>query len=265
MKPFIGIGITTYRDISSPAHGAAVYEAYQAAAPSFAPDVVRIDSSKHSVGDAASFADLWRSDGSWEVRENRGRGPVADKGNFAVGADWKRAGRGGGRVRFRSERRNEDPDTLLIEHPYAARTDWLALFRELVTICEPAHAMMHLFTEGKTRSNKEFAGPFAGEELFVGWRSSDGARHRPDRWQTKERHTYQFLSELAWANFLGPEFVGQFDLQALERDAAQFSREASGCLFTITDNIGDVANSAEAFSKSRNVLKAAFNAECFRG
>lgn len=263
MKPFIGIGITTYRDISSPAHGVAVYEAYQAATPSFAPDIVRIDSSKYSVGDAAAFADLWRSEGSWEVQENRGRGPVIDKGTFAIGAEWKRTGRGGGKVRFRSERRNEDPDTILIEHPYAARTDWLALFRRLVTICEPAYAMMHLFTEDETRSNTNFVGPFAGEELFVGWRSSDGARHRPDRWQTKERHTYRFLPALSWANFLGPEFDGQFDPHALERDAAKIWREANGCLFTATENIADVADRREKFSASRDALKAAFAEDCF--
>mgnify|MGYP001202684952 CR=1 FL=1 len=269
MKPFVGIGITTYLDISSVQHGAVVFEAYEKFAPTLAPDNVRIHSLKFPVSDAQSFANHWRTEAPFEVREDRGRGALVERGNFIIGAEWRRAGRGGGEATFRPEMQNDRPDCLLIKHPYSVGPNWLGLFRRLVDICRPSYAMLHLFTEEEVKGAKgdrfkKFDGPFAGEEHFVSWRSSLGEWRKPDKWQHEERRTYRFLPNLSWANFLGLEFAGQFEEAQIERKAANISSSETGLLFTVTDDISDALKDIDRFEASRRNLRAAFKDGFFR-
>lgn len=269
MKPFVGIGITTYLDISSTERGAAIYDAYNAHAPTLAPDHVRIRSVRYPVCTAADFASYWRADGTFELRENRGRGPIVEKGNLIVGAEWMRPGRGGGKVIFRPELQNDRPDAVVIKHPYSSQCDWSGLFSRLVDICEPAYAMLHLFTEeeiGGPQGDRfeRFDGPFAGEEHFTSWKSSLGEWRKPDRWEVEERRRYRHLPSLSWANFLGPEFEGQFDKDHLAKHAAHCRAGRAGILFSVTNVIDDVINESDHFASSKLSISAAFRNGFFR-
>lgn len=269
MKPFVGIGITTYLDISSKAHGAAVFEAYEASIPTLTPDRVRVWSGRHDVSDAHGFANYWRTKIPFVLQEGSRRGPVLDKGSYIIGAEWRRTGRGGGKVEFRPELQDHRADHLLIKHPYSVRSDWLGLFRRLVGICQPAHAMLHLFSEREVLEGKggrldAFDEPFAGEEHFVSWLSSLGEWRRPDPWELEARRRYRFLPELSWANFLGPEFDGQFHKDLIEQHAAQFWSAEIGILFAVTNDISDVVKKPEYFASSRRILRTAFKEGFFR-
>jgi hypothetical protein len=194
---------------------------------------------------------------------------VIDKGTFIIGAHWRRAGRGGGQVILRPETFPEDTDGLLLRHPYQARIDWWGLFQSLIAIFAPAYAMLHVFTEEEvsrpaTNRFSSFDGPFAGEHHFTSWPSVLGEWRKPDRWQREERRRYRYLPDLSWANFLGEEFAGQFDLAGLQQHASQVWPAESGLLFRVTPSLADVVKNYPQFKVARRTIKTAFRDGFFR-
>lgn len=157
-----------------------------------------------------------------------------------------------------------DSNSVLISHTYAARIDWLALFRRLTDIIPPSHAMLHLFTPEETRPyavgerTERFDQPFGHEVLFTGRRHSNGLRERPAQWETKERRTYRYLPELTWGAVLGPEFTGQYDPEVIRRFGHEVVIDVRGARFTVTPKLADMETDPTGFEAARRRLRSAF-------
>jgi hypothetical protein len=266
----VGIGITTYLDITNPGFGDAIFDAYLSTSAKITPNQVHVQSQKHPVQSREDFSRLWLTRAAYEVGERR-QGTVIDKGEFLIGARWRRTGRlsGLGEVKFRPERDTNGTSSISIVHNYSTGVDWQRLFDELVAISAPSYAMLHLFTEAESarhahRERFNFDGPVVGEDHFTSWLSSLGHWRRPDRWELKERRQYRYLTELSWANFLGSEFEGQFDPVAIEKVAAKAHFVGKGFVFQITDSLADVERRPSEFDKSRELLRNAFLPGFFR-
>ncbi|ATQ42074.1 hypothetical protein [Caulobacter mirabilis] len=270
MKPRIAIGITTYLDLSDVAFGAAVYDALVAASNRLAPDKGNVMGMRCEIASRQDFVDRWMSRLPFETRENRGRGPVIDRGEYVVGLQWRSRG-GNGRVNFRAPSSDPNADcTLTLDLAWAARTDWAGLFDRLVEITSPSHAMLHLFTPAEIDAHPrgdphdDFDGPVVGEGTFTAWLSSIGDWRRPDRHRPEERRRYRFLPQLSWANVLGKEFDGCYDPEAIRALGQDTRSVGDGLGFRVTGALADVERDPDAFAAARARLRGAFAPDVFR-
>lgn len=272
MKPKIAIGLTTYLDITDPAFGAAVYDAYAAASARVTPNQVRVWSQKHSVTSRDEFAGLWLTRSPFEVHADRRKTELLKRGVSLIGAEWRHIGSpsGEGSVHFRPETDTSRANTVSIEHNWATGVDWVALFRRLIETLQPSYAMMHLFTEaeleaavGRDRFDR-FDGPVVGEGSFTSWKSIIGDWRGPDSFDHAARRQYRFLPELSWANWFGPEFDGRYERDFLAVHAANVVSTANGFGFQVTDSLRDVEQQPDEFRTARERLKSAFAADVFR-
>lgn len=274
MRHKIAIGITTYVDISDSEFGAAIYRAHENVSKRLTPSKMQIWSAKHDVGSALDFSSLWLTIMPFEKRETKGpdKGELLEKGEFRVGAQWRRTGSlaGRGRVDFRPEIDHSQCDTLSLEFNYDPNIDWYVFFGRIVDICKPAYGMLHLFTdlelsrsEGKDVLER-FDGPLVGEGSFTKWKSSEGHWRGPDKWQLAERRYYRFLPQLSWANYFGSEFDGEIDRMRRKAVADGVQGNVDGRFLRVTDAISDVVDRQEFFSAKREELKSCFPDGFFR-
>ena len=268
----VGIGLTTYRDLSQLEVGEAVFQAHRTVSSKIVPNRVKVWSKRHTVETGPEFSALWATNYAWTLTEDRGRGEILDKSHSKIGAEWRRVNgiAGQGRVTYRSERDSNDTDGITIDHDYSEKVDWLLLFKELVKVTRPSYGMLHLFTEREQTGIRDlehferFNSSFAGEAHFVSWRSSLGVWRKPDPWQLEERRTYRFLPQLSWANVLGEEFNGQYDRDVVARIALPLEVDTGGMAFQITPSLSDVEKRPDEFAAARNVLRTAFKPDFFR-
>lgn len=227
---------------------------------------------KHPVMTREDFGRLWLTRSHFEMRENRSRGEVIDQGETLIGAHWRRTGSlsGRGYVQFRPVADNTRSNSVVIESNHRRSVEWLLLFEKLIEVLAPSYAMLHLFM-GMELTNPtshdhftKFDGPFAGEEHFTSWKSSLGDWRRPDQWDLKARRQYRYLPELSWANFLGREFDGQYDLNLIKKSAVNAKTIGGGFVFQATKTLSDVEKFPEQFNRSRTELKQAFVPGFFR-
>ncbi len=272
MKSKVGIGITTYEDISSPDFAAIVYDAYLATSPKIVPTRLDVWSKKHEVMDRDAFSAHWLTEMDYRVMENRSKSSaILEKGQFRVGAKWRTTGRlpGKGEVTFRPKLDSSRANQVVIEHKFHATINWAGLFTRLVEAMQPAYAMLHVFSHEEPRQAEldrveAFDRPFAGEDYFTNWKTSLGTWRKPDSWQLEERRRYRFLPNLSWSNFLGPEFDGQYNHAELSSRAESVRRSGRGILVQVTGSLGDVVDRREWFCEKRNLVRAAFAPGFFR-
>jgi hypothetical protein len=266
MKPRIGIGLTTYKDIRSPAFARSLYEVFTEASPKLVPTGLRVINERHPVASADDFADHWFNERVLVAIPKYGTTPPPVQAQ--IGPAWQTRGAlsGDGEVHF--GKYGDGWSGIVLHHSYSSKVDWNGLFRQLVVLCEPAHAMLHLFTERELQRAGEgrvaFKQAFCGEPNFTYWKSSLGEWRKPDEWQREERRRYRFLPDLAWANVLGHEFDGRFDGQCLRKEAACFELLNGVAIAQVTDRIDDVLLAPEDFEDRRSRMKRAFAAETFR-
>lgn len=269
MKARVAIGLTTYADISDRSFGAALYDAYASTSEKLVPKRAAAWLEKYQIGSAKDFGEHWRTIIPYEARPEGVN--TVERGNFRVGLEWTTPGvvAGRGEVSFRSEVDPNGSDGFVLEHSYSDRIDWSQLFRKLVDAFNPSHAMLHLFTQreldyASPRSRFGFTAAFCGEAHFTTWLSSLGEWRRPDHWDTRARRQYVHLPELGWANFLGKEFVGQYDEVKLAKASQQLSSTSDGIIFRLTDRLSDVELEPDTFEAARAKAKAAFAEGFFR-
>lgn len=268
MKPKVGIGITTYEDIRSPEFGYALYEALVATSPKLAPYRIDVIAERYEVSGPQDFVSCWCNERRLIVRPKYGVAP-SYHAPFEFGADWRTKGvlSGSGNVFFGSRDPN-DPSTLTIQHNYATRVNWKALFQRLVEVFKPAHGNLHVFTERELEIAGEgrfaFRAPITGEATFTQWKTKIGTWGGPDPWETTQRRKYRFLPDLAWGNFLGVEFSGRFDRKALLETSSAPAELDRGILFHVTEKLSDVVDRHSLFEEERAKLRTVFAADFFR-
>lgn len=269
MKPRVAIGITTYRDLSGPEIGVAVYDALAEASPRTEPKKGEIWGVRHDIESRETFAERWLTLSPYEMRSNRGKGPVVGRGTYRIGLEW-RSPAGTGQLQVRPEIDPNCAETIELDYVWSPRIDWATLFDQLVEITQPAYAMLHLFTERELESYPagerldRFEGPVAGEGCFTGWLSSVGEWRGPDRHRPEERRQYRFLPQLSWANVLGREFEGRYDPQAIDRLGVAVRRSEGRTSFRVTESLRNVERNPEAFEAARLRLREAFAPDFFR-
>jgi hypothetical protein len=268
MKPKVGIGITTYEDIRSRDFGLAVYEALYATSAKLAPYRIEVIGDKHEVAGAQDFASHWCTELRLVLRPKHGVAPsYTPPSDF--GADWRTKGvlSGDGNVFFGGRDPNA-PSTLIIQHNFATNLAWEGLFLRLVKLLKPAHANLHVFTKRELELAREgafaFRNPIAGEGNFTSWVSPLGTMRGPDPWEVDERRRYRFLPDLAWGNFLGPEFSGRFDQETLLGRPDLAEELGGGILLHVTENLSDVVKRPAFFESERSKLRLAFADDFFR-
>lgn len=272
MKSKVGIGITTYEDISSPSFAAIVYDAYLATSPRIVPTRIDVWSKKHEIMNREAFSAHWLTELDYRVTENRSKSSaILEKGQFRVGAKWRTTGRlpGQGEVTFRPKLDSSRANGVVIKHKFDAAINWAGLFERIVEAMQPAYAMLHVFSEGDSRQAEldqveAFDRPFAGEDYFTKWKTSLGTWRKPDSWQLEERRRYRFLPDLSWSNFLGPEFDGQYNHAELSSRAESVRPSGKGILVQVTSALGDVVDRHEWFREKRNLVRGAFAPGFFR-
>lgn len=274
MTAKVAIGITTYLDLADPAFVEAIFDAYAAVSSKIVPDRIKVMSKKYAVNSRADFGAHWVTRIPYRVRANRSRSSaLVERGELVVGAEWRRTGAnsGQGQIYFRPDDDDSRDNKIFIRSKYSSNVRRDKLFELLVALCKPSYAMLHLFgvvgsAADKARDRVErFDGPIAGEEYFTSWKSSIGEWRKPDKWQLSERRQYKYLPELAWGNYLGFEFDGQFDRQFVEAAAYSSKPIGRGLLFQTTQALADIQKSPTDYCAGRDKLKAAFCPGFFRG
>ena len=277
MKPYISIGITTYSDTANKKFALQFYDAYQDHLPVCTPDRMKIWSSKSTITNKDEFANIWCYEAPVTIKANRGKGPIIKQWKARLDTEWRRSRAGGGKVKFRPSNRPEQPDTLSMKHPYRVRADWLGFFKTLIEISTPAHAMLHLFSEQEVQAwhgtysigdkppvLNRFDGPVVGEDAFTYVLSDfSDPRKQPSDFEAA-RKMYRYLPELSWANYLGPEFNCEYDIDTLQKGSEACEQIGEGILFTASDQIGDIIKDRAGFLKKRNNLRSAFEQGFFR-
>lgn len=268
MKITVGIGITSYKDLSDPAVASAVYRAYEETAANIAPDRVDCYPLKFEVSSEAEFVDHWLTLNPFTVQDRRG-GQIIERGFYRIGAQWRRRTslRGTGFAEFRPETDWTRNDTIEIFHDYSAKIDWQKFFASLIEATEPAFAMLHLFASKSPEEGPSFTRmdrPVTGEHAFTSWQTPLGNWRKPDHHRLEDRRTYRFLPDLPWASFLGPQFAGQFDREQLRRDSAAFRSLEGGDYVQVTNQLSDVMEAPTQFHARQAELKQAFREGFFR-
>jgi hypothetical protein len=264
----VGIGITTYAEVAAPEVGAAVFDAYDAVSSRITPNQILagIFREKHTVSNRSDFAAHWVSTSEMTTWADKKMTERLSHQEIVSGAEWRRTGAlpGTGQVQLRSPMAANDSNSLLIQHTFDRRIDWLALFRRLVDLLSPSHAMLHLFTEAEMAPylvddrSRRFDQPFAGEYHFTGHRYPNGLRLRPSQWETAERRTYRYLPELTWGVVLGPEFTGQYNAEIIRRFGYEVTIGEHGAWFTMTPKLDDMETDPASFEAARRRLRSAF-------
>jgi hypothetical protein len=268
MKPKVGIGITTYQDIRSKDFALALYQALVACSPKLTPSKVEVLYDTYAIDNAEDFAAHWCTEIRHIVRPKYGDSPSYTP-TSEFGANWRIKGAlsGDGSVFFGGRDPNS-PSTVTLRSNWASRPSWEGLFYRLVELFKPSHANLHVFTERELElaghGHFAFRAPIVGERAFTSWMSNLGQVRGPDPWQLAERRRYRFLPDLAWGNFLGPEFLGRFDPALLLESAKNTTAVHNGILFQVTEKLGDLVDQPAIFEKERTNLRKAFAADFFR-
>jgi hypothetical protein len=124
-------------------------------------------------------------------------------------------------------------------------TAWIDLFRRFVAILGPKYAMLHLFT-GKELVRADFK---SAKDLF---------QSGPPGWALIDS-----IPNIAWGNFFGEDLSQEVNVDAITRCGAVAERIANGWLVTTSDNIFDVADDYDFFSRQRVKLKETFRPDLF--
>lgn len=268
MKPKVGIGITTYEDIRSRDFALALYEALVDCSPKLAPLKVEVINNKYDIENAEDFAIHWCTQMRLVARPKYGVSPSYTPIS-EFGANWRIKGAlsGTGDVFFGGHDPGS-PSTLTLENNWVPAVSWEGLFYRLVELFKPAHANLHVFTERELElaghGNFAFRAPIVGERAFTSWMSNLGQVRGPDPWQLAERRRYRFLPDLAWGNFLGPEFLGRLNPAQLLEGAKAAMQVNNGVLFQVTEELRDLVKQPEMFEEERANLRRAFAVDFFR-
>lgn len=142
---------------------------------------------------------------------------------------------------------------------WRARVDWLDLFRRLCALTKAAHGMLHLYTPDEIAELGPGQGllykeGIHGQSAFTYTTDPYGIR-RATRPGDPDLHTFRALPEITWATWLGKNFNGQYNRQELQGVVRNSEETSDGFLFTVTDQIGDVAEDFGSFSNRREIIK----------
>lgn len=270
-KDRVAFGFTTYVDIRNSEYGEKLYEALESISRQLTPNRMNFLGVNLKEVDLKSFSQNWYHEYPMERREHRGKGAkVLEKGVLPVGCQWSRTGplSAKGRLGLCPSLDPLPSYTISMEFNYSPRIDWQGLFLLVVGLLRPSYGMLHLFTEderiGELFDKFSYFGPVVGEIAFTGWISSLGELRKPDSFEISKRRQYTYLPQLSWMNFLGPEFSGKYDPQAIMNNSCNYQELDFGAMFSITNSIGDVKNKKELFEECRKKLKASFVDGFFR-
>jgi hypothetical protein len=182
-----------------------------------------------------------------------------------LGSFWRRKHsiKSSGSVSFSGGSRQDA--TFAMQANWSPDIQWWDLFTALCQLTKPAHGMVHLLTDTesavipKGRFAPEMFTDFVGGEMtFTGKVSPDGNLITPDIWNHEARRNYCSMPQLAWGNWLGGEFAGQYDPDRISSIAANFRRIGDACRFSVTNNIADLIEDYGKFSEARRKLRKAF-------
>lgn len=235
------MGFTVFADLTPPETALAILDAL---GPDLAPSHVK------GMGHARPLAicgpgdwlSLWAVRGQMTVR--------GAKTEVAFGSDWSRrtAPQGYGMVNHGQQRGDIRSSTLILDHSYSARIDWLGVFTRLCTLLTPAYAMAHLFTPEQVETGRAtgLTAAQTGQVFRVHKRPAEEyhATVKPPFFDCQ-------LPQLAWANWFGPEWEGR-------ADAVLQASGATGPLLTLSPRIEDVANAPTDFAAARSRLELLF-------
>ena len=261
-KSKIAIGITTYKDITSPEYAERLYQACLTASKKIVPNRLNFLGVKCSVSSCGQFAQNWTKKYARETRENRSKNAkVLDKGELHVGAEWSTVGAisGKGSLGLPPTKEPLKSYTIQLQYNFNENIDWLNLFRNIIGFTSPSYGMMHLFSpediQLKRSGGTTFGGPVIGESQFVRWATSISTIRKPDSWEFEKRRNYIALPELSWANYLGSEFSGNYNASCLEEASHLFEIDNDGVLILATKNVSDVLvqeKNTKKFAKFKN-------------
>lgn len=137
---------------------------------------------------------------------------------------------------------------VIFDATYYEAFDWLTLFKELISISKGHYGYLHLITDHE-RDNSDLS-PELVNSFFLG---------------TFAKSINDGITELAWANYFGPQWLEFVDLDALKNYRAQLDSDLGGSLLFVTNCINDVLSDFQKFKKIRRTLKNSFRSGFFRG
>jgi hypothetical protein len=270
-KNKIALGFTTYKDIRDSKYGLEVYRALDSVSDRLTPNKFKSAGVKPLIENEKEFSKYWYYENSYETRENRNKNSkILDKGIIPMGGEWVKTGSMAGKgclgLRIWKDETLHSY-TVSLEYNYSPKIDWFELFSKLVAIIQPSYGMMHLFTEeerlGDLYKLPNFRNPVIREETFTSFITATGAIRSPDSFRIEERRKYIHLPQLSWANYLGPEFEGQYKMDKTQ-ELAFFSKEIdNSLLFTVSENIRDIEKNYGEFCNKRDLIKSTFTKDFF--
>lgn len=268
MKAKVGIGITTYEDISSSDFALRFYELLAETSTKLLPYKAENLVENGMVSTSTEFAYYWAKEKRLVVKAKYGvTEPYTPKSLF--GGQWftKGALSGHGEVFFGS-RDPHSSHTLSVTHNFSPSVDWPVLFQQLIELTRPSQANLHVFTEREISQAGSgrfaFVRPIIGEPSFTYWKTSLGEWRGPDAWQLQERRDYRFIPQLAWSNYLGKEYFKICNFKNIKDSCANWKESNHGLIFSITESLSDVIKDPETFEGKRSNLRQAFPDNFFR-
>lgn len=261
MKPYVIVALTTYADLNSEQFGRDLYSSISAVEPRLLPQRAGwLGTLSHDVTSKEDFAALWLEDRQMYSSEGR-RGKLQSTGIY-MGVEWARrsAIKSRGKIEHQGITYANHTEALIFRSEWRARVAWLDLFRRLCVLTKAAHGMLHLYTPGEIAELDPDQGllyreGIHGQRAFTYTTDPYGIR-RATGPGDPDLHTFRVLPEITWGTWLGKNFNGQYDRQSLQRVVRNSEETSDGFLFTVTDQIGDVAEDFGSFRNRREIIKA---------
>ncbi|WP_343642562.1 hypothetical protein [Roseateles sp.] len=199
----------------------------------------------HSVEDCEPY---------WAVRD-RPKGTILE--NNAANFLWKRARsiKSTGYVKHRhcNIHGEERPGWIIFKSDVDKKINWYEIFRYLCLAFEPVYATLHIVAiieQNSSAYTEEEKSSFGFNDHVMGlpYVALKG----------------RGLANISWANYFGPDLKGEVRQPEI-RDAKFLVEEiGDGVMLRVTDNLLDVADDFDEFSRRRNKLRTFFREGTFR-
>jgi len=262
MKPYVILALTTYADLNSEKFGGDLYSSISAVEPKLLPQKAGwLGTLSHDVASKEDFAGLWLK--NRQMYSSEGRREKLHSTGIYMGVEWARrsAIKSKGKIEHRGITYANQTEALIMHSEWRTRVDWLDLFRRLCVLTKAAHGMLHLYTPDEINElapDQRLLYPrvgIHGQHAFTYTIDPYGIR-RATRPGDPDLHTFRALPEITWATWLGKNFSGQYNRQELRGVVRNSEETSDGFLFTVTDQIGDVAKDFGSFRNRRESIKA---------
>ena len=240
-KPYVDMIIRTRAETSDWAYGARFLQSLCQYGDLLVPEQMSHNYDRFSGKELEPFVGIAEAEKKWAVDSSRSYDGVFVK-NYEYFA-WRRRKNlkclGWIAHKFVNAKGSLSPGHIDFTSEYSNKVEWLSLFKDWCKIFPVQLGLLHYFREAK---------PY--------FREPDSEYDEPDI--RLGSCLNPIPSDAGWAMFYGDEFTDKVDDAKIEAAGFPIEKIGNGSLVRVTENMEDVANNFETFSKLRMELRKLF-------